>query len=344
MKRLAFLLLWASAAFGQQPVQTVVFPQGDPKTVYTIPLADTKPGDGITLYGYIPDGYTITDMQGNAWVKTNCDLNYFQHIVASKGGPEVVTVSFTQPQYFRGIFNEWPGSLMHPAVIPCRPAGTSGAQSLQYQDDTSTPSSFPLTTTAPNTLVIGYGDSSGPCSPQFGAAQVTPESGWQMAGFANRMMVQYTVVPSPSTVTSTFTQPAVAEKCYVTEGIVGFTLGSPPVLANLNATLTVKYEDGTVPTIYAFGLLDVTSNPQISVLYLQPDPTTGITTGSFLLSSADTYQGTFYVTGVGVASFPFQGGPILALMPQISTLNWTVILCKTSCPAGAVKELVTDTK
>jgi hypothetical protein len=345
MKRLALLLLWASAAFGQQ-VQTII-PAETAQLSTTIALTAKTPSIHTWyMYGQFGTSFTITDSV-TTWTPPNTDDLDFQLSGCTTAPSEQLTVKFSSPAYWKVIIGELAGCYAVKDIIPSR-SPTNPSQSLQYQDGTSNPCSFPLNISVAGELVIGYNNSDS--LPAFSQSQISAEPGWTLAGFRPQRATQWTVVANPGPVESCFTQPYIVEQpppsggLYATEGIVGLVQVTPPAVASLNATLTVKYEDGTVPTIYAFGLLDITSNPQISVLYLQPDPTTGIATGAFLLSSADTYQGTFYVAGAGVASFPFQGGPILTLIPQISTLNWTVILCKTSCPAGAIKELVTDTK
>jgi hypothetical protein len=333
------LLLCALSAKAQQPVQTVYIDANGASTV-AVHLADTLPGQLITCFCWLGNSGSITDSQINQWQQANADYNGIQYVGASKGGAETVYIT-SQDSSPGGFILVWPGRFKLKDVIPSRNLPTVPTQSLSYVDNTTTPSSFPLTTTGTNELVLGYGLT---CSISPAPSPVTAGPSWTMAAIRGCMMLQYMTVPTPSTIVSSFVEPLIPEGTYVNEGIVAFEPVSAPITQQVTVNLKVTYDDGTVPIILALALTDTTANPNVQQFYLVPDPVTGLASASFTLSSADTYSGALYLMGAPVASLPFQGGPILALMPQISNLNWTVILCKTSCPAGAVKELVTDTR
>lgn len=225
MKRFLCLLLLATPLSAQQPVQTVVWPTHDPVPSYTIPMAPTKAGDAILgscVFGAVP---TLTDSQGNTFQQVNGDFNGTWLISASKGGPESITVTFQHPAYLHcAAIVELPASATVKDLIPSRAPGTSGAQSLKYNDNTATSCSFTLTTSVPNEFIWAYGDAGG--LPNFYASQVTPETGWTLAGETPNQMVQYTTVATPGPVTSCFTQPFLPKNTYATEGIIGLQLGA----------------------------------------------------------------------------------------------------------------------
>jgi hypothetical protein len=337
MKRLLALLLFASPLFflcsltadAQQTVQIVTVPTHDPVAVYNIPLAPTKAGDMLHLYCMFGTQPKITDTQGNTWLQINTDFTGDWYTPATAGGPETITVTFPQPAYLScPAITEWPGSYTLKDVIPSR-SPTNGGQSINYVDDTTAPSSHPLTVTGTNELVIGFGDSS---ETSFSCSSVASESGWTMLGCTNERMEQYTIVAAPSTVTSTFTLPLATDG---TEGIAGFVPTSAPIANIVTVSISATYDDGSIPTILSVAVADVTSpTTTVTELSLTPNPTTGLASGSFTLSSTETYEVILYMAGTQVGQTFYQGNLVLALMPQISQANFTLVLFKAS---GAVK-------
>jgi hypothetical protein len=178
------------------------------------------------MYGALSN-YTpsISDTQGNIWIQANKDTNEFQYVGAGVGGPETITLTFPDREYAYVIIGEFSGSWELKDVIPprCLPptcGPLNGAQSLQYNDNTSMPSSLPLTTTQPNELVFGYGNADS--APTYNAGDVIAGTGWTLVGFTPNRMLQFTVMANPGVVTSTFNQPFLPEGIYATEGIVAF--------------------------------------------------------------------------------------------------------------------------
>jgi len=108
-------------------------------------------------------------------------------------------------------------------------------------------------------------------------------------------------------------------------------LVTQPVTVSISAT----YDDGSIPTILSVAVADVTSpTTTITELSLTPNPTTGLASGSFTLSSTETYEVILYMASKQVGQTFYQGNLVLALMPQISQANFTLVLFKAS---GAVK-------
>lgn len=221
---LILALLFAAPTWAQTHIVQVVTHTGDPYAVHNIPLAPTQPDHMLMFYGQVGNNPpTIKDEQGNIWQQANKDDLEVWYVGASKGGSETITFTYPYPEYLHIIIVEFDGPYELSEVIPsrCLPpncAPLNGGQSLVYRDNTSTPSSAPLTTTVPNELVIGYGDSDR-AAPFF---NIMPGPGWTLVGFIPNRSLQYMVMPSPGTVTSSFSQPFIPEGIYATEGIIAF--------------------------------------------------------------------------------------------------------------------------
>lgn len=109
------------------------------------------------------------------------------------------------------------------------------------------------------------------------------------------------------------------------------------VTTNLTVNLNLSNEDGTIPTIYSVAVSDITQATPVTELTLVPNTTTGLASGQFAVVSTDTYQPMLSVSGMGVPLTPWQGVAVQTLMPKLSQLNLTIVLCKTTCTAGAIK-------
>jgi hypothetical protein len=231
---LAFLVLalFVTPLSAQQLVQTVLVPITIAQSSFKIKLTPTQPGDFLVMYGFMGNNPPhISDTQGNTWEYANLDdTTEFRYVEASKGGTESITVAFPDPQYYVAVIAEFSGSWKLANVVASRDftIGINGqavnsGQSLKYNDNTTTPSSFPLTTTEPNELVIGYGNS----GPLTGMTGFTPGPGWTAVGFIDNRSMQYQIVPLPKTLVSIFIQKFLPEGIYATEGIVAFRMSQP---------------------------------------------------------------------------------------------------------------------
>jgi hypothetical protein len=116
-----------------------------------------------------------------------------------------------------------------------------------------------------------------------------------------------------------------------------FLPAAPPVTNQVAVSTNISYEDGTIPTIYQILINDITPSPSVTELTLTPNPTTGAASGSVSVLSTDTYQSVLYVAGAAVSQSFWNGALLQTLVPNISQVNLTIVLCKTSCAAGAIK-------
>jgi hypothetical protein len=227
IKRLLTLsLLLASTATAQQLVQVATYPAVS-ATVHHVILPLTIPNDAVVLYGELGNTTPeITDSQGNLWLQANKDTNEFQYVSASRGGLEIITITYAQPQSFKAIVAEFSGPYVLAEVVRPRDLPLYGGQSLKYNDMTDTPSSLTLTTKDVNELVIGYGnaDSQYP-SVIFSKGNVSAGQGWTLAGVIPNRYLQYTVLVNPGPIVSSVTQPFLPEGVYATAGIVAFKMG-----------------------------------------------------------------------------------------------------------------------
>jgi hypothetical protein len=330
-------LLWGASLFAQTnspvvPVQVVLTPvNGNQPSVYNITVPPCQAGDFQFIYGFFSAPFTLSDSQGNTWIQVNSDYRAAFYDSACKGGPETYTVTFGGPAYFVGIYYEFSGSYTLSDVIPSRSA-TNGQQSLNYITSGTNPCALPLTISNSNELVINYYDAANMAS--LTASQVTPGPGWNLGAFVDRFFAQGTIVASPGTITGCVTTPAITPATQITAGIAGFKPISLPQLNTVTLNLNFSYEDGTAPTIYQISVADTTTNA--APLTLTPSPTAS---GTFTLSSTDMYSVTFLVAGAAEATLPYQGSLVLALFPNISQITDTIVLCKTTCTAGAIKSL-----
>jgi hypothetical protein len=187
-------------------------------TVYICQIAPTTAGDLLVFYGNLPNNPPeVSDTQGNLWQQANTDL---KDVSASHGGPETITFEYAAPGYLNIVIAEFSGTWILSKRVHNRNFPIYGGQSLRYVDNTSTPASFPLTTTVPGELVIGYGDSDELFPPAL--PLVTPEPGWTLVGQTPNRYMQFTVQQNPGTITSYVTQSFIPEGTYSTAGIVAF--------------------------------------------------------------------------------------------------------------------------
>jgi hypothetical protein len=328
------LLLFASPIFAQTPVvpvQTDLIPVLGPALSFSRVEPPTKAGDMLFFYGEIASGAVLSDSQGNTWLQVNADYNQWFFVPASAGGPETFTITYPagQSNIMTGIYYEFAGSYVIGDVIPPRSA-TNPGQSLRYVSDTTNPCSFPLTTSYANELVIGINNSN--TMAQFSASQITGETGWALGAFIHNDAAQATMVATPATVQSCFTQPMIPSTVDINLGIAGFKPVALPVTNTVTLSLNFTYEDGTAPTIWSVSVTDTTAN--VSYPTLTPSPASSVT---FPLTSTDTYSFTLSIAGAPVITLPYQGSSVLALFPSLSQVTGTVVLCKTTCTVGAIK-------
>jgi hypothetical protein len=239
MKRLVALLLFASPLFAQTPVlpvQTVLTPVGNPQTSFTITVPNTKPGDMLFLYGFFAPNPVVTDTQGNVWIQVNADYQDVFYVPASIGGPETYTVTYTSAQYFLGVYYEFQGSRILKDVIPPRCLASTCSpynpgQSLKYDTDTTTPCSFPLTTTVDNELVVNYlADNN---VPPFPASEASGAPGWALGAFVQNFAAQATILAAPTTIAGCITVPMIPNGIFATAGIAGFApMSTQPCTTN----------------------------------------------------------------------------------------------------------------
>jgi hypothetical protein len=110
------------------------------------------------------------------------------------------------------------------------------------------------------------------------------------------------------------------------------------VVPGITASVSALYDDGTIPTVEV-DINQVVTNPDgtttaTPVLVLTPDPTTGQASGTMVISQSLSYQTVLWVNNIAVANSINPGALILAMMPQISQVNFSVVLFKAT---GLVK-------
>ena len=107
----------------------------------------------------------------------------------------------------------------------------------------------------------------------------------------------------------------------------------PPIQNPMTVNISATYDDGSIPTILTVGISDVTTAPT-TTLSLTPDPITGKAGGTFTVTSGRIYEVALFAAGSQVGQTFYEGDLVLALMPQISQANFSVVLFKAT---GAVK-------
>jgi hypothetical protein len=159
------------------------------------------------------------------------------------------------------------------------------------------------------------------------------------------------------TLTSTWTSSAPTVASIANGSVLGLALGSTSITAStgdftastgltvepsLGVTFTPSNEDGSAPAaslvisqIVTNADSTTTSTPVLTL----PDPT-GATSGSLLYNSALLYSATFFLNQNPVGQ-PLVFSPTLmtAVQPAIKSESLVVVLCVTSCAAGAVKSM-----
>jgi hypothetical protein len=115
-------------------------------------------------------------------------------------------------------------------------------------------------------------------------------------------------------------------------GIAGSTMLTVQPL--ITVSVSVAYNDGTIPTVEV-DLFQVVTNPDqtttsTQILHLVPD-STGNASGQFLMNPALTYEGVLVLNGAPVGQpLSYPGALVLAAMPQISKVNFGVVMLKAS--------------
>lgn len=300
-------------------------------------LQPTQAGDLVVMYGMFGSNPTITDSQGNIWFQANSDDNEIQYTTV-KAGPETITVTFPTAAYWKVVIVEFPGSwvladiLPQRCLAPCSPV--FGGQSLSYNDETTTPSSFPLTTTSPGELVIGYGNYDSMWPPP-GAP--TAETGWAMAGFIPNRAMQYTIQSAAGPITSIFTQPFLPNGIYATEGIIAFKSTNtppPPSLIDFTVTGSLLFDDKTP---LAFGATVNVQQLNNQAAWINAGTITsdssGNITGTFIVDpNQATSSGfvTFQFSVVGVNSAIQQTFPIQVFQQGSTGVNLSLVLFKST--------------
>ena len=321
MKRIILVLLAALAcsltvrAQTSLPVQTkVVGPLSypAPSAVYNEILKPT--GTGNTLVVVLsPSGNPIlSDSQNNIWTNTCGSL----WTAPTAGGPDTITVTYSSVNYTAMLIaeysNKWVLDACAPLAFGTGTTATSNGLSASAGD-----------------LLIGYGWNG---TSNYVSAAANPP--FQLEGFSNIFLADEAQSAAGA-----------ASSTMVWGGSVGWVQGlvalkllvppPPPIQNIVTVNISATYDDGSIPTILTVNVND-TTNPKntLGQLSLTPDPVTGAASGVFTLVNTETYQVALLVAGSQVGQTFYDGGLVLALMPQLSQANFSIVLFKAT---GAVK-------
>jgi hypothetical protein len=244
----------------QTPTQTKTYFAGG-RTVHQITLDQpTQQGQALVVHIYYgccgswwPNpicalepgwcNYTVSDSQGNSFVVLNTDYPALLYVPATKGGPETITVLFSQPSSLSIVATAWPVSLIAMDKNParCNQLPMNGQQELcipwvgatsnSNSDDTASPTSQPITTSVDNELLIGWGQCGtfcfyrfDPISGQSPIETFSAAPGWSAPLFGGEVFLAWgTAGPAGSQAAfSTIATPPLAEGQYMYTGINGF--------------------------------------------------------------------------------------------------------------------------
>jgi hypothetical protein len=249
MKRLLPLLLFPLLLAAQTPTQVKGF-FGQAQSHYDITLDQpTVAGQAIILHLYVAGSlwqpgpmcrlapvqsfcdYNLWDSQGNQFVQINRDYQNLLYIPASKGGTETITVVYTSqvPQNISVVVMVFPDTLVlqdsiasrcdfYPATGQNTICHPYAGDSVNSTDDSTTLSSYPLTSSVSNELFIGFGQFGHCCQTFTGAA------GWSTPVWGGEVFLNYaTAGPVGTQMTDTLlASPGLPEAQYAYMGINGF--------------------------------------------------------------------------------------------------------------------------
>jgi hypothetical protein len=139
--------------------------------------------------------------------------------------------------------------------------------------------------------------------------------------------------------------------------VLGLTLGTTNVTAtvgslsasttvtvepSLGITFTPTNEDGTIPVAQLVVnqiVLNSDGTQTATPVLTLPDPG-GATSSSLLYNPAVLYDAIFFLNNQSVGQ-PLVFSPVLmsVMMPKIKSMSYSVVLCVSTCPAGAIKSM-----
>jgi hypothetical protein len=286
---LSLLFVLLTTAHGQgiavqkKAIGAITYPR--PVAVYVTPMASTIQGNTLVAIIF-PAPVSVSDSQSNAWTPVP---NTYAWITNSAGGPETITVTYSQSQYYEAIYAEYPGQLS--VDVATKEVSGSGL----------TGTSNSITATA-NDTVIGYGFNN--TTNYDGVSAVAP---FTLEAASDAIFFEDLMTSTTGPISSSGTWSSAVNWI---QGVIALKPAVPPAP---NVTLTINTTAPNISSAIFDNNTPILTGP-IAVAQIQ-NPTTTIGIGTIMSDQNGNLSGTLvvnpnWVDSNGNLNFAF-GLPIL---------------------------------